>query len=64
VDLARLRKIYKLNAGPSAKDTKEIRTGAGDSDKSSQQMNGYHKENDEFEKTEAVILGIMALKGS
>jgi hypothetical protein len=64
VDLARLLKIYKLNAGHSSKDTRKHKIGKGESEKSSQQVNGYQEDLDEFDNVEAVILGIMALKGS
>ena len=52
-DLARVRKIYKLNLGSTPK-----------SGKGPQQLNGVHQELDECKEMEAVILGVMALKGS
>jgi hypothetical protein len=63
-DLNRLRKIYKLNTEHSARDTKKVRTSKEEIGNSSQQTNGNQDEIDEFDKLEAVILGIMTLKGS
>jgi EKC/KEOPS complex subunit CGI121/TPRKB len=59
-DLTRLRKIYKLNAGnrPSGTGKK------GKTEKHLEQSNGVHEEIDEYKEMEAVILGVMALKGS
>jgi EKC/KEOPS complex subunit CGI121/TPRKB len=66
-DIARVRKIYKLNssnksAGGGSKRGKGGNTGGSASDAS--QTNGVQNEVDELKEMEAVILGIMALKGS
>jgi len=64
-DLPRVRKIYKLDSvsnsvGGSNKKSK----GARGSISTENQVNGAHDEIDSMKEMEAVILGIMALKGS
>ncbi|KAF2419003.1 CGI-121-domain-containing protein [Tothia fuscella] len=56
-DLPRIRKIYKLNSSDNSKSK-------GKSAKSESTTNGVHNEAHELKEMEAVILGIMALKGS
>jgi hypothetical protein len=68
VDLARVRKIYKLNAGSISSRPKKSSGKVEGINADSKYTNGIHEEVDEevdeFEEMEAVILGTMALKGS
>jgi EKC/KEOPS complex subunit CGI121/TPRKB len=58
-DMARIKKIYKLNSGGGAKKTKGAVNGAG--------INGGNengKDQDEVKELEVAVLGAMALRGS
>jgi EKC/KEOPS complex subunit CGI121/TPRKB len=64
VDLARVRKIYKLNAGSLSSQPKKSNGKGEGGHADSKHTNGIHEEVDELVEMEAVILGTMALKGS
>jgi hypothetical protein len=58
-----VRKIYKLNNSSSV--GKKSKIGNGESSNSDlKHINGVYEEVDEFQEMEAMILGIMVLKGS
>jgi EKC/KEOPS complex subunit CGI121/TPRKB len=66
-DLPRVRKIYKLNpsAGSGGSNGKRAKGGHGSSSTvTNKQTNGTIEGLHEIKEMEAVILGIMALKGS
>jgi len=65
-DLSQIRKIYKLDApAPSKAGKGKSKKSAANTDGSvDTQTNGVHHELDDVREMEAVILGIMALKGS
>lgn len=65
-ELAQIRKLYKLDAPDPSKagKTKSKKGTDADDNTPSARTNGVHKELDDVREMEAVILGIMALKGS
>jgi EKC/KEOPS complex subunit CGI121/TPRKB len=65
-DFPQIRKLYKLDAPvPSKAGKHRLRKGVVSSENAIRnQTNGVHTEIDNVQEMEAVILGIMALKGS
>jgi len=66
-DLSKIRKVYKLDSssGQTAGGSKKSKGGRASGTASTEKRtNGIHKQTDALKEIEAVIIGIMALKGS